>query len=243
MVATRATVSRVLSRPSAVGLISSLVLHAAAGTMLYAVSRQTQRPVETGVAAESRFDALSAAAAVPTRFVAGIPRVNGDFVRTQLDAEVGRQRRVPPHEQLDRLSVMGRQLHELSSPSSLDELSEQFQSWMGYSPRATQPAPVSEPGEFDYATAQITDISRQELPDRTYRYLCLLLDAEGRTMEVELDAAHGAIAFELLQRIKKYPLLEQVYRQIFMPLADQIRSGAAESAAQAQGAVTEGAGR
>jgi hypothetical protein len=50
----------------------------------------------------------------------------------------------------------------------------------------------------------------------------VLLDALGRTWEVELSEAEGAPLYELMQRIKRSPLLESVYRRIAMPLLDQI---------------------
>ena len=62
-----------------------------------------------------------------------------------------------------------------------------------------------------------------------FRYVTVLLDAQGRTVETEVSQQEGEPVYELMQRIKANPLLEQVYRQIVMPLLDQLVAAAKQA--------------
>ena len=70
--------------------------------------------------------------------------------------------------------------------------------------------------------------------------MTVLLDAEGRTLEVEVSEQEGKPIYETMQRIKANPLLEQVYRQIVMPLLDQLMAGVKQAQAAKPGAGPEG---
>ena len=56
----------------------------------------------------------------------------------------------------------------------------------------------------------------------TYRYVAVLLDAEGRQMDQELETEDGEKLYRTFQLIKKNPLLEKVYRQVVMGLLDKL---------------------
>lgn len=80
--------------------------------------------------------------------------------------------------------------------------------------------------EFDFQTAQLHDVKRIPATDprsgSTWQYEGVLLDAEGRTQQIPLSETEGAPLFEIWQRIRSSPLLESVYRQLAMPLLDQL---------------------
>ena len=78
-------------------------------------------------------------------------------------------------------------------------------------------------GEFDHDTAELHDVQPAAAGSRWLALpRCALLDAEGRTLEVDVDPAAGEQLYVTLEKIKANPLLEQVYRQIAMPLFDQL---------------------
>jgi hypothetical protein len=52
------------------------------------------------------------------------------------------------------------------------------------------------------------------------------LDAQGRTVEVEMGQSDGERMYVTMERIKANPLLERVYRQIVMPVIDQLLTAA-----------------
>jgi hypothetical protein len=76
-------------------------------------------------------------------------------------------------------------------------------------------------GDFDFDTAQIHDVVRTEAEDGLWDYRTVLVDAEGRTFEVEIDREQGEKTFATFESLKKFPLANQVYRQIAMGLIDR----------------------
>ena len=115
-----------------------------------------------------------------------------------------------------------------SSDASIDEMTDQFHNWLALSPRAVEPSPSVDDGEFDFDSAQLHDVRRHvdELGEITYIFV--LLDAQGRTHEMSLNEEEGKIGYELMQRVKANPLLEKLYRQIVMPLLDRLIQGEGE---------------
>lgn len=174
--------------------------------------------VAGGFAASPMCDAFTVTAS-PASAVA---QLTPDLVQSNLQALVERQQSRSVDEQFERLDTATRQLNRLTSDRSLDELSGHFRSWLRYGERATEPAP-SVSGQFDEHTAQLHDVIRCAQPNGTWAYRGVLLDAAGRTLEVDLDEEQGRRAYELMQRVRANPLLEKVYRGIVMPLLDQLQ--------------------
>lgn len=148
-----------------------------------------------------------------------------NMVQARVDAAVAKAAGRSAPENLDRLDQMSQRLNQVSSPSSVGELAGVFQQFVGSKQRAHQPVEPSTPGEFDHGTAQFHDVKRYAKEPHGWRYVAVLLDAAGRTIEVDMDELEGERAYVTLERIKTNPLLEQVYRQILMPLLDKMLGG------------------
>jgi len=152
-------------------------------------------------------------------------------------------------ERIEALDKAAGRLARISSESSVDDVARKLQSWLGLTPRAQQPVVVdpttqdvdsdAAEEEFDFTTAQLHDVIRILVPDSRPQYLCVLLDARGRTMEVPLSEAEGAPIYSLMQKIKAHPLLERIYRQVAMPLLDQMVQAQRAAAAAASEANLE----
>ena len=154
--------------------------------------------------------------------VTDVAELTPELVRTRFQTLLEQQQGRSVDEQLDRLDTASRQLSRLTSDRSLDELAGHFQTWLGYGERATEPVAATT-GEFDENTAQLHDVTRYAKPGGTWAYRCILLDAAGRTLEVDMDDEHGRTAYELMQRIRANPLLAKLYRGIVMPLVDHLK--------------------
>jgi hypothetical protein len=161
-------------------------------------------------------------------------QVTGEMVRERLDQVVAKAAERTAEENLDRLDEMSKRLDKVASADSVTQLAGTFQKWMGTAPRAERPAEQPAEGAFDYDTAQFHEVKRYPRQPSGYRYVAVLLDAAGRTVEVELDEPDGERVYTTLQRIKANPLLEQVYRQIALPLLDQMLAGVKQAAAAGQ---------
>lgn len=125
-------------------------------------------------------------------------------------------------ENLEKLDSLANTLNQVSSSESLDGLTKSLNKAFGNKPRATAPAAEPVEGDFDFDTAQIHDVRREEADDGSFKYTAILLDAEGRTLDSELDEESGQRIYDVMVLIKKSPLLEKLYRQTLMSLFDQM---------------------
>jgi hypothetical protein len=166
--------------------------------------------------------------------VSDAAQVTGQMVREGLDQAAAKAAGRTAEENLDRLDEMSKRLGKVASSESVTQVAGAFQKWMGTTPRAERPAEQPVAGAFDLDTAQFHDVKRYSREPSGYCYVAVLLDAAGRTIEVELDEADGERVYTTLERIKANPLLEQVYRQIALPLLDQMLAGAKRAAAAGQ---------
>lgn len=159
------------------------------------------------------------------RIVSDPADVTADMVRNRLQEVIAESEAMPEADKLAKLDLLSERLQDVADEQSLRRLSGTMQALLGTKPRATQPAREGPRGEFDFDTAQFHDIQRHPKQPAGFRYVTILLDGEGRTLEVEVSEPEGRPVYEAMQRIKANPLLEQVYRQIVMPLLDQLMAG------------------
>ncbi len=230
-----------LVRDYRAGWAISLLVHAALAVALAAGTYRPWWPADgrprTALAIEATLAAGEPAEApAPEVRIADAPsEVTADLVRTRLDQAVAEAESLSQADQLARLDALSERLTQVADGSSIQALSGAMQSLLSTQPRATRPAEDRPPGEFDFETAQFHDIQRLPKEPDGFRYVTVLLDAAGRTMEVEVSELEGRPIYETMQRIKANPLLEQVYRQIVMPLLDQLTAGVKQAHAAKAG--------
>jgi hypothetical protein len=218
------------------GLVVSSLLHLAAfGSLLVASIRPWY--FATGSTREARVLYVTMTEELPaelpemeTHVVTDVSEVTAAMLQEKIDrlAEEAGQR--SDQENLARLDHLAERLNEVSSEPSIDRLAGAFQRLLGTRPRAERPSAEPVAGEFDFDSAQFHDVRREAEDDGTWRYLFVLVDAEGRAMEVEMDAEHGEPIYQTMLRIKENPLLERVYRRIAMPLFDTMLAAVREAA-------------
>ncbi len=139
-----------------------------------------------------------------------------EHVRRQAEAST-------PAEQRADLEDLGQRLNAVASEASVAELSGTLSNWLGATERASEPTPHprGESVPFDSSTAQISDV-KQIRTDQGLSYVAILVDAAGTALETELDAADGAQLYETFQLIKRFPLMETIYRRTVMGLLDKL---------------------
>ena len=221
------------------GWAISLLVHAALAAGLAAWTFQpwwladwaarNARMIEVTMAAGEAADEAAEQAAPEVRIVSDPAEVTGQLVRNRLEEVVAESESLSEADKLAKLDELSERLTQVADEGSIQALSGVMQAFLGTQPRATQPAQEKPLGEFDFETAQFHDIQRYPKEPDGFRYVTVLLDAEGRTLEVEVSEQEGKPIYETMQRIKANPLLEQVYRQIVMPLLDQLLAGAKQA--------------
>ena len=143
-------------------------------------------------------------------------------IRKLINKRVEQATQRPEEENLDDFAKQARRLEKISDAESIEAMSDKFHQWLGTKKRASQPAAEPVAGKFDFDSAQIHEVRREQAEDGTWSYICVLVDAEGRSMETELDDIEGEKQYRTFQRLKQFPLAEKVYREIAMPLLDKM---------------------
>ncbi len=159
------------------------------------------------------------------RIVTEPEEVKANMVEDRLNKVIAEANKLSDEEKQDRLNELAKRLEGVSSEESVDQIATKFNEWFG-NQRATKPAEEPVAGDFDHDTAQMHDARREEGKLGGWVYYIQLIDAEGRLTEVELDGPEGETLYTTMQRIKSFPLMEKVYRQIAMPILDRLMKSA-----------------
>ena len=124
---------------------------------------------------------------------------------------------------LDRLDELGGRLSTISSEQAIGDIGSVLSRTMNLGERATAPAIDATELKFESSSAQLHDV-RLETDEATgaERYVATLVDRHGTAIEQEMDAESGKAAYDVMQTIKKYPLLESVYRAVVMKILDRL---------------------
>jgi len=154
----------------------------------------------------------------------------------QISEVVARSTRQSTDENLDQLDSMSKQLGSVTSDESVDDLANSIQHWMGLGSRASKPKSNASKSnassdEFDIDSAQLHDVERRGKKPGKVEFQAVLIDARGNTMQIKMTDHEGQETYALMQRIKSNPLLEKIYRQIAMPLLDNLVQSARDQMA------------
>jgi hypothetical protein len=146
----------------------------------------------------------------------------GEFAQRRLEHARHETEQKSSEEQLADLESLGRRLDSVSTEESVREVTGALSQWLGTSDRATRPAATAETGgTFDVETAQVSDVKQVET-DGVITYVAILVDAQGNALETLLDETDGPQLFKTFQLMKRFPLLEMVYRGAVMGLLDKL---------------------
>ena len=145
------------------------------------------------------------------------------IARKRLEAETKRAEALSPEQQFNKLQAASNRLSQLSSDKSIGEMSGKLRQVLQLPERATEPAAdADENDRFDPASAQLHNVLKETTDDGQDRYVAVLIDAKGLTSKIPLSVDEGKKLHRLMQLIKSNPLLERVYRELAMPLLDQL---------------------
>jgi uncharacterized membrane protein YkoI len=141
------------------------------------------------------------------------------FVQRQIAQSIDEGNRRSLAENEGMLARLSQQLTESSSQDNIDAMAQFLSGVAG----ARKPAPSTNdaPIPFDANTAQIDRVRKEVDSQERVHYIATLVDANGSTKELELDAQTGAQLYKILKIIESNPLLERVYRKIVMGFLDQ----------------------
>lgn len=220
-------------RLRAISWFGSALLHGGALAIMLAAHawllwNAAARPVRaTGIVIEGGF--LPARPPEPPAPTVAFDLPNDDatapaarLIAGKIDEAINQAQGLTLDQQLDELKRRSSELGRVSSAESIDQMARQLNAFLGTKPRAERPAEQPVGGQFDFNTAQLHDVQRTPLADGGFRYATVLVDAQGRKFETDVDTATGEQLFKVFEIIRGNPLLEKVYRQVVMGLLDKL---------------------
>jgi len=157
-----------------------------------------------------------------------------EYLRRKVHDAVDESQAADDDQKFEKLRQLATKLDRVASNESVDSLSVQLRQWFGTEERADRPTESSANGEFDYHTAQLHDVRQTESEDGSLTYQSILVDAQGRSVEVAMDAEQCSRLYQTFQLLKSNPLLERFYRQFIMGFLDQWMREADAAASQSE---------
>jgi hypothetical protein len=148
--------------------------------------------------------------------------VAGEQVQEAIEAAIDTAGRASQSKKLTELERNLSRLEQIASEESVEQIGAKVRDTLGLEPRASTPGGGPLGGSFDHDTAQFQDIVRVNRADGKEAYRCVMIDREGRTMEIEIDPEQGKVAYDTMQMIKRSPLGDAVYRTLVMPMLDKL---------------------
>jgi hypothetical protein len=148
--------------------------------------------------------------------------VAGEQVQEAIEAAIDTAGRASQSKKLTELERNLSRLEQIASEESVEQIGAKVRDTLGLEPRASTPGGGPLEGSFDHDTAQFQDIVRVNKADGKEAYRCVMIDREGRTMEIEIDPEQGKVAYDTMQMIKRSPLGDAVYRTLVMPMLDKL---------------------
>ncbi len=130
----------------------------------------------------------------------------------------------PAAEALVELDTKVRQLDKYIDARTVEETAKAVAGSLGIERSTYQPKADPVPGALDPDTAQILDIVPNAGGFKEEAYMATMIDAEGHQAQIPMSESEGKTAYDAFQKMKNYPALEGLYRQIVMPLIQKIIS-------------------
>ena len=140
-----------------------------------------------------------------------------DFIQLRLQQEMDTADQSSPEDLRTRLERLGGQLQSESSEKSVNAIAKFLGTQNEMPPSGTEPA-----GEFDHTTAQIDHVDKSVADDGSVTYIATLVDSQGHEQQVAMSDEDGAQLYETFELMKRFPLLENIYRQVVMGMLNKM---------------------
>ena len=205
-----------------VAIIASVVFHVLlVFVLLFWYLPKLYKPTPNAVTAASNDDGASSGTtqqATPET-TANVP---DELIEASVQMQIDQSESMSDEEKLTELEKNLKRLESIASPKSVEAISQKVGSTLGLDTQQYQPKKDAAAGEFDVGTAQMTDVSRVKNAAGNWEYQAVMVDAQGRTMDVPITAQDGESLYQVFQNIKKFPMAAGIYRSVVMPMVQKI---------------------
>jgi TolA-binding protein len=148
--------------------------------------------------------------------------VSPQQVQASIDSQIEQVEKLSDERMLSELEQNLKRLDSLADEESVKQVTTTIASSIGLDQDQYAPQATPADGPFDSKTAQLQDVTRTRTDAGVWEYESILVDDEGRTMEVPMTAAEGETVYNTFEQMKKYPIAEGIYRGVVMPLIQKM---------------------
>lgn len=159
--------------------------------------------------------------------------IPSEQIQASLKSAIGEAETLSADLQLSELENKLERLNSISSPASVQDTTQKIATTLGL-PSGPTPNSRAVDGSFDINTAQIHDVIRSRDNNGAWVYQSVLVDAAGRTQEVNLPTSEGEVSYSTFQQLKNFPNAEGIYRQVVMPMLQNMLNAIDVADAQAR---------
>ena len=154
-------------------------------------------------------------------------------IEASLESAMQQAETLSEKRQLSELEKKLKRLNSISSAESVQDTTQKIANTLGLSPG---PVPAVGPveGIFDATTAQIHKVTRIRDADGDWLYQSVLVDAAGRTENIDLPRAEGEVTYKTFQQLRQFPMADGIYRQLVMPMLQKMLNAMDAAEAQAR---------
>ena len=153
---------------------------------------------------------------------APIDAVDEQQIRQSVESQIEQFESIPEERKLSELEKNLQRLEAVSDRESVNEVAATIAGSLGIDAGQYSAKTVPADGAFDHESAQLQDVTRKADKDGSWRYESTMVDSQGRTMTVPMNAAEAETVYATFQQMKKYPLAEGIYRGVVMPLLQKM---------------------
>ena len=145
-------------------------------------------------------------------------------IQASIDLQLEQVENMSDEKKLTELEKNLERLDSIASEESVVQVSQKIASSLGLDTEQYQPKDKDAipDGEFDFDTAQISDVTRTTNDKGKLLYRATMVDAEGRETNVDLSVAEGETMYNTMEQLKKYPMAAGIYRSVVMPLTQKL---------------------
>lgn len=144
-----------------------------------------------------------------------------DLIRREFQQALEQSQPLDASTRMMRLNELGARLQTLSTEDRVGQIAHRVAGALGI-PSDSPALNDAASGIFDFNRAQLDNVLKETAEDGRTVYFGVLIDPAGRTLRTELNADEGAELHRLFETIRRFPLLENVYRKLVMSLLQRM---------------------
>ena len=147
---------------------------------------------------------------------------HAERIRTSINSQIEASSQLPTEQKLDELDDRLKRLSDSAESKDIEQITKTIADVMGLNRNQYQDRTPPAEGSFDANSVQLRDVKRTQDEAGKWLYQALMVDATGRIETVPLSEAEGQTAFESFEKLKQYPIADSIYRQLVMPMIQQV---------------------